>query len=252
MTAVNFQDVEKDHWDRNWSGVISQKPLSRLNIVNRDIDHLFREELAGYRSLDVIEIGGAPGKMLLHMERNFAARRCLALDYSEVGCRSAEAYLKANNSSATIMCCDVLKGTPPGLEADLVYSMGVVEHFADPTAMVEAHLRMVRPGGKAIITLPNFSGLNARLQRWLDPENLAIHNLATMDPAYWSQRMDKWPEFRLRAFRAGRPSPWMFSLLKYGRLGRFVSYAVNFAAYAVPRSARVLPSLVVAIYERRR
>lgn len=249
MNTSEFRDVDKTHWDDNWSGEISQRPLSRLNVANRDIDQLFRRELAGRAAPDVIEIGGAPGKMLVHVERTFGARGT-GIDYSEVGCRAAEVYLKAHGSTATMLCRDVLQGPIAGLNADFVYSMGVVEHFADPTAMVEAHLRLVRPGGKAVITLPNFSGLNASIQRRLDPANLAIHNLATMEPDYWRQRMDKWPNFRLRAFRAGRPSPWMFSFLKFGRPGRLFSYAINFAAFAVPPSLGIMPSLMVAVYER--
>lgn len=249
MDSPEFSDVEKAHWNANWSSPIDRKPLSRLNIANNDIDRLFRREFAGRERPRVIEIGSAPGKMLLHVERTFGAR-CTGIDYSDVGCRAAESFLAANGSAATMICRDVLDGPIAGLDADFVYSIGVVEHFGDPTAMVRAHLDLVRPRGKAVIILPNYSGPNAALQRRLDPANLAIHNLATMDPAYWTQRMDKWPDFTLRAFRTGRPSPWMFSFARFGTVGRLFSYAANFAAFAVPRGVRIMPSMMAIVYER--
>lgn len=245
----SFIDIEKTHWEENWSSAIDNKPSSKKNIFNYDIDRLLRRELGDRKALDVVEIGSAPGKMLLHVERNFGAR-CVGLDYSEVGCAAARRFLAANGSAARMICKDVLEGPVEDLEADFTYSIGVVEHFADPTAMVDAHLRLLRPGGKAMIVLPNYSGANAALQRRLDPENLAIHNLAMMNPEYWQKHMDKWPDAKMCAFRFGRPSPWMFSLSKLGGIGRLISYATNFAMFAMP-DMQIMPSMMVIVYERK-
>ena len=38
---------------------------------------------------------------------------------------------------------------------DLTYSFGVVEHFADTEKAIEEHVRVTKPGGKVIITVPH-------------------------------------------------------------------------------------------------
>jgi SAM-dependent methyltransferase len=42
-----------------------------------------------------------------------------------------------------------------GASFDAIYSMGTIEHFADPGAAVEDMHRVLRPGGRAIIGVPN-------------------------------------------------------------------------------------------------
>jgi ubiquinone/menaquinone biosynthesis C-methylase UbiE len=40
-------------------------------------------------------------------------------------------------------------------EFDLVYSLGVIEHFNDTARAVTEHIRVLKPGGKALIVVPN-------------------------------------------------------------------------------------------------
>src|SRR5690606_12983265 len=100
------------------------------------------------------------------------------------------------------------------------YSIGVIEHFEDPTDMMAAHLRYLRPGGIALLLMPNYSGINVRMQRALDPDNLAIHNLDLMDPRYWHRYSDRFPGYSVAAAYFGRPSPWLLSFQKFGLAGR--------------------------------
>jgi hypothetical protein len=89
----------------------------------------------------------------------------------------------------------------------------VIEHFDDPLGIVKRHIDLLKPGGVAVISVPNYGGWMGRAQGWLDPENLAIHNVGIMTP----QRMlDLAPNGRntSRAFRFGRFSPWLLSLDK--------------------------------------
>jgi SAM-dependent methyltransferase len=74
-----------------------------------------------------------------------------------------------------------------GQRFDLVYSHGFIEHFEDWRPVVARHAELVKPGGRLILTVPNFAGA---VQRWLhaalDDENLGRHHLPVMDPMLWA------------------------------------------------------------------
>lgn len=178
-----FVTVDKSHWEANWRSAISNKPLSLLNVFNYDICRLFKRELKSTPRPKMVEIGFAPGKLLRHFEKHLAGS-CVGYDYSEIGCDLARKFLGSERSRISIVCQDVIKHPPSNEAANCVYSVGVVEHFEDPDNMVWAHLAGLEQRGKVIIVMPNYTGLNGRLQRFLDPENISIHNLALMTPAF--------------------------------------------------------------------
>jgi hypothetical protein len=44
------------------------------------------------------------------------------------------------------------------------------------------YLGLLKPGGKALIIIPNYGVIYGRLQQYFDPENLALHNHKNYDP----------------------------------------------------------------------
>ena len=62
---------------------------------------------------------------------------------------------------------------------DLVYSMGLLEHFADPAARVADLAPYLRPGGRILTTVPNLQGINWLLQRLGSLETLRAHVVHT-------------------------------------------------------------------------
>ncbi|MFT3908099.1 MAG: class I SAM-dependent methyltransferase [Ferruginibacter sp.] len=69
---------------------------------------------------------------------------------------------------------------------DLVCSFGFIEHFENYLEVIQAHLDMVAPGGKIIITTPNFKGWMQYFPHlFFDKENLAKHNVKSMAPDKW-------------------------------------------------------------------
>jgi SAM-dependent methyltransferase len=63
---------------------------------------------------------------------------------------------------------------------DLVLSLGFIEHFDDVDAAFARHLALLRPGGRLVLEVPNFQGIGRLLQRWCDPDWLALHNMDAM------------------------------------------------------------------------
>ena len=70
---------------------------------------------------------------------------------------------------------------------DLVLSCGLIEHFEDTKAIIKSHIQFLNKGGKLLITLPNFTGVNGWVQQKFDNENYLKHNIKSMDPVLLSQ-----------------------------------------------------------------
>jgi SAM-dependent methyltransferase len=76
----------------------------------------------------------------------------------------------------------------PASAYDIVVSLGVIEHFNDPTAVVARHIELLKPGGVLILEVPNMAG---RFNHWLLQKAkmhdlLEHHNLSVMSKGYFA------------------------------------------------------------------
>lgn len=98
----------------------------------------------------------------------------------------------------------------PGSGYDVVCSFGVIEHFAEWRTFLDRQAALVAPGGRLVVTAPNFRGwLQHGLHRALDRENLERHCLDAMRPDAWAAHL------------AARG----WEVLEWGGLGRFDFWA---------------------------
>jgi len=247
----SFVTIEKDHWEKNWQNDVSKRPLSLLNVFNRDAIALLSESLRTTANPVIAEIGFVPGKYLQFFEKRFNAE-CHGYDYSETGCRQARQFFSEQGSSVNVHHQDVLTKPPQLLNrAKLVYSIGVVEHFEDPVGMIKAHLAPLAVDGVAIIVLPNYQGLNLWIQKRLDSKNLDIHNLDSMTTSFWERYAKEFPDFEFKTQKVGRLNPWMFSLWRLGKLGKLLQLAFNFGSFLLPKYVKVWASMFVIEIRRR-
>lgn len=192
-----------------------------------------------------VEVGCAPGKILSWVAREIQAPVC-GIDYSPTGVDTANWLCNGLEVKADIRCEDAMNSSFEGGAFDLVFSCGLIEHFEDPAPMVAAHVKLLAPGGTALIAVPNYSGIYLKLQAWCDAENLAIHNLGIMNKQGMKALAPTSPELTSRAFHFGSFSPWLISLpAKLGRMGKVISWGLNFVAHLQPVDIKVLCPLVV-------
>ena len=163
------------HWDEVWK----QAPRMRLPwpVTASACDRmglLQREVKPGMR---LLEIGCAPGKILAYAAAVLGAQ-VSGIDYSERGLNWNRQLFATLGIKGDLRCEDIFRTTFPDHAFDVVYSGGVIEHFDDPSEIVRIHLRLVKPGGVVLITIPNFAGFYRRLAA---EENLAIHNTGIMN-----------------------------------------------------------------------
>ncbi len=237
------EKTELAHWESAWSARPRLSFPSGVDIGTRNVLRLLRQYLRpGMRYL---EIGCAPGKILSWVGRELQVPVC-GIDYSPTGAETARWLCNGLGIKADIRCEDALASSFQNGAFDLVFSCGLIEHFEDPAPMVAAHARLLAPGGTALIAVPNYSGIYLKLQAWCDPENLAIHNLNIMNEKSMLALAPMSAGFTSRAFRFGSVSPWLISLpAKLGRIGKMLSWGLNFMAYLQPADIKTLCPLVV-------
>jgi len=69
-------------------------------------------------------------------------------------------------------------------------SRGFIEHFEDPSRVVDRHLELLKPGGLLIVTIPNLRGINHALTRLFHRELIPMHNLEIMSRVRFLQLFD--------------------------------------------------------------
>jgi SAM-dependent methyltransferase len=134
---------------------------------------------------DVFEVGCAPARWLVFYAERFGARPA-GIEYTKQGVELSRRNLAAAGVQGEILHGDFFSVDP--VAADLVLSLGFIEHFDDLDAAFARHLDFVRPGGTLVIGVPNYRGPLGSIQRLTDPAHLAMHNLEAMRPT-WTRRL---------------------------------------------------------------
>jgi 2-polyprenyl-3-methyl-5-hydroxy-6-metoxy-1,4-benzoquinol methylase len=112
----------------------------------------------------VLDVGCSTG-MFLRTLADAGLSRLHGVDLSELHC----AYVRDTHGIA----CDTSLDLVPDDAFDLVTCYAVIEHTGDPSGLVEAMKRKLRPGGKLMILTPNYRSLYRKLAGpswvWLIP-----------------------------------------------------------------------------------
>ena len=158
---------------------------SNDNPYLNEILNIFDHYLPHNGNLTALEIGGSPGQYLAYLHRTHGFHvNCL--DYSPIGCQKTEENFALLSIKGEVYEADLFSENTNIPNFDIVYSLGLIEHFSDLNLVVKKHLSFLKPGGMLIIGAPNFLGINHFFLKRLAPELLAKHNLKNMDLNTWS------------------------------------------------------------------
>lgn len=102
----------------------------------------------------ILEVGAGDGRMIEILKTNGVKARFYALDLVE----------NVKDIPAKAVIGDARFLPFPDNSFDFVYSLGVVEHFPETLKAIQEHARVVKNGGKVLLTVPRWS-LGALL-RW--------------------------------------------------------------------------------------
>jgi SAM-dependent methyltransferase len=136
------------YWDKVWDNKL-QSFIEQG--INPQILKFLRSVL--FKGSKVLEIGCVPAGRLYFLQKHFQTET-YGLDYSLKG------LFKSIKYKNHLVCSDLYY--PPFKEEsfDLVYSLGVIEHFDVPSKVIGKHLDLVRKDGFILITVPNYYQLS--------------------------------------------------------------------------------------------
>jgi SAM-dependent methyltransferase len=207
--------TDEAHWDHYWEQRVRELPVA----ISRDTAGLQIQAILDVvdrwvepnSDVTTLEVGGSPGQYLAYLHRRTGCS-CAVLDFSPAGCALTRENFARLKIPVKVYECDMFD---PGLNIgrfDVVYSLGVIEHFADVEAAVAAHVRLVCPSGLLVLGVPNFVGVNGWFAKRIDGSRFTRHNLDAM-------RLDRWDSFEAalglkRLFRGhvGGFEPAVFSV----------------------------------------
>ena len=184
----------KDFWETSWKKIPFGKyqGIEKYLAINKKLDLLFKQFLEKGNK-KVLEIGCAKAKKLIYFAKEFDYE-VYGVDYSEKGVKIAKENLRIAGVEGTILCEDIFQTTFEKETFDIVYSMGLIEHFENPSRIIDAHIKLLKKGGTLIISIPNFKeSLYFTLLKILGKEKrlLETHNLDIMDKKKLNELLQK-------------------------------------------------------------
>jgi SAM-dependent methyltransferase len=172
----NNSITDKEYWDNYWKNYQYDK------IPKKVVFERFMPKLT--RGINFIEIGGFPGVNAAYFYRR-GIRDVTILDF-HINKEIVRNFEKINDlPEGTIQCIDNdFFAFSSEKKYDVVFSSGFIEHFEDTRDAIARHIDLLSEKGQLLIIIPNFLGLNGKLQRRFDRENLDSHNLQSMKISY--------------------------------------------------------------------
>ncbi|MEO1617419.1 MAG: class I SAM-dependent methyltransferase [Planctomycetota bacterium] len=184
-TSNQAELTNPSFWDQRWNshnmGVIQR---GRSPVADA-ILHFMDQYASQYSTGSILEIGGAPGRYLARMaiDHDLSAT---AIDYSPEGCDQLRANFAKLDRPITVIERNVLTEEPETTEKyDVVFSLGLIEHFEDVEEIIRSHVKYLKDGGILILGVPNCLGIYRWFWKSLSPDLLSKHVLSTMEADRW-------------------------------------------------------------------
>lgn len=167
------------YWDAGYErSVEGYRPLDVSDFRHRAdarVAEAVGELAVGARQ--VLEVGAGNSAILCHLARQGSPGATFSgLDYSESGCRLLRARAELEGAQVDVLHQDLFKPAVDLLDRfDLVYSIGVVEHFTNLAEVLGAKARLAVPGGRLFTIIPNMQGVIGALTRRFNRSVYDLH-----------------------------------------------------------------------------
>ncbi len=166
---MNHLYQKKDDLVETWnsvSGLYEEKQYWKApeNIANLQI---LLSHIGDPKGQHIIEVGCGSGFTSAELARRGA--RCSLIDISPIALETArKAFVASGLEDPQCFNEDALANTVESDSYDLVWNGGVIEHFYDEgkELLLKEMLRMCKPGGLVIVTVPNRWCLQFQAVQW--------------------------------------------------------------------------------------
>ena len=173
----------KKYWDNAWDSAVLPSGWSPLKhglryYIQKQFHEYFKRvfhSLGSVAGKKLIEIGCARSETLPYFAKEFGFE-VTGIDYSEIGCKMAQAILEREGIKGTVFCEDFFAPSDMLKEQfDVVVSFGVAEHFQDTAECISAFSRFLKPGGIIITSIPNMVGMVGYTQKIINRPIFDMH-----------------------------------------------------------------------------
>lgn len=196
-------------WDVYWERIKIPCRIDPTSSFDRCLEKTFSRFLNTDPNVKLIEIGCAPGRWLVYFHEKYSYQ-VSGIDNSEMGICKTQENLKYHGIDGKIYKTDLFNFHPPE-KYDIVLSLGFIEHFEKVDAIIEKHLSLLKLGGKLVLGVPNFKGINFLIQKYLNEDLLAKHNLGIMSRNFFEGLPQKFPLEKIFVGYIGGFEPTLFS-----------------------------------------
>lgn len=144
--------MEKTDWDLYYS-----RPNLSAGFARRIVAAHLRKTLLPlipHKNISIAELGGGDSSFARNLCDFFDPVRYTVYDSNET---ALEKFRSRNYPAGEAVLCDLLAETIlPQAQFDLVFSVGLIEHFSqEKTArLVKLHFSLVKPGGIVVLSFP--------------------------------------------------------------------------------------------------
>jgi len=202
--TTNEKTYEK-WWEDKWKKSIPSSHIDILDTfrygpLSKSIIKFLNRYLEKGDGKKILELGCANSRWLIYFKKNLGYK-IYGIDRSEVGCELARENLKKENIKGLILCEDLFETSLDTNFFDVVYSMGLIEHFNNPTEIINKHIYFLKNVGKLILIIPNFQKKSLRyfIAKLIGKEKelLASHNIELMSITSMKSYFEKIDGFRI-------------------------------------------------------
>lgn len=237
----NNNITDKEFWDNYWSNYRYDK------VPQKVVFEKFMPKLTWGQSF--IEIGGFPGVFAACFYRRGVSDVTI-LDF-HINKQIVRNFERVNQlPEGTIQCIESdFFAFSSDRKYDVVFSSGFIEHFEDTQDVISRHVDLLSEKGQLLILIPNFLGLNGKLQRRFDRENLEAHNLQSMEIPYLKEIMRTFNLRDISVDYIGKPMLWLEPKPEHRNRRKWVKM-LSYAVKLFPLKGKFL-SPFIAIYARK-
>ena len=181
--------TSKEYWDQYWTPdqikYSNYNPKKGLFYSYNMLFGKYIEETKqrlNKKRLRIIDCGCGEGLILRYLAEQFKELEIWGIEYSSAY-HKAETLMQKLGLKVNLIKGDILDGWGPELTGsfDMVISIGLIEHFRDPSGIMRQMMNAVMEGGCFLSTIPNFNGLFNTLWKLYDNENYTHHMPITRD-----------------------------------------------------------------------
>lgn len=183
--ALTDREFWLNYWESHRAEIMV--PVANSNLFSSLYDSYFQK----YPIKSACELGGFPGSFSVYLKKKYGVEATL-VDYVIPRDILSEFFKtnQLNDTDISVIEADIFNFEPQ-IKYDLVFSIGLIEHFENSKEIISIHLKYMAENSHLIILLPNFTGLNGWFQRKFDRANYDKHYIPSMNPTILKNILDE-------------------------------------------------------------